>query len=186
MTTVQIPRRAEIVASLRARDGDMCQYPDCNSHIDFTLKDGPFEATIDHWMPQWWGRQEGWTEDEIWDLSNLKLMHKRCNAKKGDAIPNEDGTLPERPMSKFRYRRDKRATRAGLCEVCNNGHNLAMDEVCSSCGGNAQAFPRWAKMKANECDHAAFWCWACSIGGIPRPSAVGMALVQGESGEWGE
>src|SRR5690349_17685896 len=84
---IKVPR-AELVADLRERDGDTCQHPDCGRPIDFSITEGPLENTIDHWMPQHYGKSEGWTLAEIWDLSNLKLMHKKCNAKKGDLIPN--------------------------------------------------------------------------------------------------
>lgn len=178
--------RAELLAALRERDGDKCQHPDCGSMLDFSILDGPLEVTIDHWIPQWYGRENDWTYEEIWDLSNLKLMHKKCNAKKGDLLPNEDGTLPEKAVRKFRYRRDKRATRAGFCEVCQNGHNLAADEICASCGGNAQAYPRWAKVKVPDCDHELLWCWACSIGVIERTSTIGIAMRQSDSDELGE
>jgi hypothetical protein len=179
----KIPR-AELVESLRTRDGDVCQYPDCGGPFDFDVIEGPMEVTIDHWIPQYVGRAEGWTMDQIWDLDNLKLMHKKCNAKKGDRIPNEDGTLPPKPQSTFRFRRQKRANRPDKpCEFCDNGHNLSIGEVCAQCGVNAQAFPRWAKMKANECDHAAFWCWACSIGVTPRVGATEMIVLGGEGGD---
>lgn len=178
--------RQEQVDALRARDGDTCKYPGCGEVIDFTIKDGPWEGTIDHWMPQYYGKANGWTQDQIWDLENLVLMHKRCNAKKGDRIPNDDGTLPEKIVRKFRYRRDKRAGRPEFCTECDNGHNLLYGEVCASCGCDAQRFPRSAKVKANECDHELFWCWACSIGVIDRPSSIGTAMRQADSDELGE
>lgn len=182
---IKVPR-ADLVDGLRARDGDLCQYPGCGREIDFEIVDGPWENTIDHWIPQYFGKSEGWTQAEIWDLSNLKLMHKRCNAKKGDLIPNEDGTLPDKPKSTFRFRRQKRAGRPELCAECNNGHDLAADEVCASCGCDAQRFPRWAKVKTQECDHELFWCIWCSIGVIERPSSIGIAMRQADSTELGE
>src|SRR5687767_3100328 len=90
---IKVPR-AQLVADLRTRDGATCQYPGCHESLDFSVVEGPNEVTIDHWIPQYYGKANGWTIEEIWDLSNLKLMHKKCNAKKGDRIPNEDGTLP--------------------------------------------------------------------------------------------
>lgn len=182
-TYVKVPR-AEIVAALRKRDGDTCQHPDCGRIIDFSITDGPSENTIDHWIAQYHGKANGWTMAQIWDLSNLKMMHKKCNAKKGDLIPNEDGTLPPKPQSTFRFRRQKRADRTEACKQCDNGHNLGADELCASCGMTAQRFPRWAKVKAPECDHELFWCWACSIGIIERPCSVGIAMRQGASGEY--
>ena len=178
--------RAELVAQLRARDGERCMHPDCGGILNFEITDGPAEVTIDHWMPHHFGKSNGWTLAEIWALSNLKLMHKKCNAKKGDLIPNEDGTLPPKPKSTFRFRRQKRAGRPDLCDQCDNGHNLAPDEVCANCGCNAQRYPRWAKVPAPECDHELFWCWACSIGIIERPTSIATAMRQGDSTEIGE
>lgn len=176
--------RDELVTHLRTRDGDMCQYPDCDKPLDFEAFEGPMETTIDHWIPQYWGKANGWTTAEIWDLSNLKLMHKKCNAAKGDRIPNEDGTLPPKPMSSFRFRRQKRANRPDApCEVCDNGHNLNIGEVCAQCGCNAQRYPRHAKVKANECDHSIWWCWSCSIGLTPRTGATEMIMLGGEGGD---
>lgn len=178
--------RAELYEALIKRDGMLCQHPDCGNTLDFSVSEGSLEVTIDHWIPQHFGKANGWTWEEIWDLSNLKLMHKKCNAKKGDLIPNEDGTLPEKKARTFRYRRQKRAGRPDLCLSCDNGHNLAVDEVCADCGSDAQRFPRWAKVKYNECDHELMWCWSCSIGVTPRPSSIGTAMRQADADELGE
>ena len=178
--------RAETVAALRARDGRACQHPECGKPLDFkiTEENSPLLPTIDHWIPKSEGVRRGWTYDEIWDLSNLKLMHKCCNAKKGDLLPNEDGTIPEKPSRrKFRYRRDKRAQRPEFCDSCDNGHNLAADEVCAACGANAKRFPRWAKVSYAECDHAIWWCWICSITPEMRTGATEMILIGDEGGD---
>lgn len=190
----KIPR-AELVAGLRKRDGDVCAYPNCTGVLDFTVDYANLpsndvrrkaEPTIDHWYPQYAGKADGWTSEQIWALSNLKLMHKKCNAKKGDLIPNEDGTLPEKVTKTFRYRRDKRASRPDLCGACDNGHSLGVDEICGSCGCDAQRYPRWAKVKTQECDHELFWCIWCSIGVIERPSSIGTAMRHADSDELGE
>lgn len=178
--------RAELIAALRKRDGDRCQHPDCNGALNFSVLDGPQEVTLDHWMPQYFGKAEGWTYEQIWDLSNLKLMHKKCNAKKGDLIPNEDGTLPKKPSSTFKFRRQKRAGRAEACAECDNGHNLTIGEVCANCGCNAQRLPRSAKVRFDECDHELFWCWVCSITPDMRPASIGTAMRQADSDELGE
>ena len=180
--------RQEFIDALTKRDGTACQFPDCGKELDFGVVDenSPWYTTIDHWMPQFYGKNNGWTYDEIWDLSNLKLMHKVCNAKKADRVPNEDGTIPRRKERTFRYRRDKRATRPDLCTVCDNGHNLMVGEICASCGCDAQRFPRWAKVRVQDCDHEVMWCWACSIGVIERPSSIGTAMRQADSDELGE
>jgi hypothetical protein len=182
---VKVPR-ADIIAALIERDGTRCMHPDADHELDFDAKEGPAEVTIDHWYAQWYGKENGWTQAQIWDLSNLRLMCKRHNAKKGDLIPNEDGTLPVKPQSTFRFRRQKRANRGTYCDQCDNGHNLFMGEICASCGGNAQNFPRWAKERAPDCDHSLSWCWACSIGIIERPSSIGIAMRQADSTELGE
>jgi 5-methylcytosine-specific restriction endonuclease McrA len=178
--------RAELVAAMRSRDGDTCQHPDCGRIIDFSVTEGPSEPTIDHWIPQYFGKAEGWTQEQIWDLSNLKMMHKKCNAKKGDLIPFEDGTLHEKPKSTVRFRRQKRAGRPELCVDCDNGHNLFAGEICASCGCDAQRFPRSAKVRFDECDHEILWCWVCSITPDMRPPSIGIAMRQGDSDELGE
>lgn len=182
------PSRTSTIEALRARDGSTCQYPGCGRELDFSIVDenDPGVVTIDHWMPKAEALLMGWTWDQIQDMKNLKLMEKRCNAKKGSLIPNEDGTLPERPAKrKFRYRRQKRAQRPEICTSCNAGRNLGPDEVCASCssGPQPERFPRWAKVSFTECDHELFWCWSCSIGITPRASAEQMIYIQGEGGE---
>lgn len=179
-------QRSELVVLLRERDGDLCAHPDCDKRLDFEIEEGPQLVTIDHVYPQSRAREEGWTYEQIWDMSNLALMHRKCNASKGDMVYREDGTLPEKPQSRFRFRRQKRAGRPELCTECDNGHNLAPDEVCANCGCTAQRFPRWAKVRVQDCDHELFWCWACSIGVIERPSSIGTAMRQADSDELGE
>ena len=176
--------RSELVAALVERDGTKCMFPGCGAELDLTITDGPREVTLDHWIPQWYGKEHGWTREEIWGLDNLFLMEKKCNAKKGERIPNEDGTLPARPQSTFKFRRQKRAGRPELCGECDNGHNLFVGEICANCGCNAQRFPKDAKVRFGDCDHEILWCWVCSITPEMRPASVDTAVLQGESGEW--
>ncbi len=125
------------------------------------------DITFDHWIP----RSRGGT----WDIENLRNTHKRCNAIKGDRMPNADGTIPElERKSQFRTRQQKRCERPELCQRCENGRALGPQESCNVCGSGPmpERFPRWAKAKANECDHDDFWCAWCSIGIIPRKSVV--------------
>lgn len=171
------PARSELVLALIERDGDQCFYCD----RDFSIR----ERTIDHYIPQSWGFANGWTYEQVWDLSNLRLACKPCNAKKGDLLPNEDGTIPRRRDRTFRYRRDKRAMRAEVCTSCNVGRNLGPDEVCASCGSGPmpERWPRWAKVRSNECLHdGIFWCWACATGIVPMRSATETILfgIEGE------
>jgi hypothetical protein len=177
--------RAEIVELLRMRDGDMCQHPDCNSLIDFDLTEGHWQNTIDHWMPQSYGRANGWTEKEIWDLDNLKMMHRKCNAKKGDLIPNPDGTIPAKPTRTWKNRRAKRSQRPEICTACNAGRNLGENEHCRACGSGPQPerLPKWRQMKPSDCDHNEFFCWSCHLNPEIRKSAI-MSLIAGsESSE---
>lgn len=169
MNALAMPR-AERIAALIERDGPNCQFPGCNK---------PFaddsDITFDHWMP----RAAGGT----WDLSNLRLMHKKCNAVKGDRIPNPDGTLPplKREVTLANRRAVRRGSRPEVCTVCESGRKLGPDEQCATCGSGPkpEVFPRWAKMKANECDHELFWCWSCSIGIAPRKAAI-VTVLDGE------
>lgn len=161
------PTRADLVLALIERDGDECRY----CHRDFRER----ERTIDHVYPQSKGFAEGWSYAEVWDLSNLALACKPCNAKKGDQLLDEDGNIPKRTGRTFRYRRDRRANRPDApCATCDNGHNLFIGEHCAQCGVSAQNFPRDAKVRSSECDHAITWCWACSIGVVERKGSLEM------------
>ena len=177
--------RDTIIELLVERDGATCQYPDCGRELDFKVVEGPVETTIDHWLPKSYGLSMDWTWDQIWDMDNLRLMHKKCNAKKGDLIPNADGTIPDRPTKTFRSRRQKRVGRPDICTACSAGRDLARNEMCAVCqhGAAPLRFPRWAKVSSAECDHQMFWCWACSIGIVDRASAESMIYLWGEGGE---
>lgn len=176
--------RDQMVAALVARDGTKCMYPDCDEELDFNAT-GKREVTIDHVYPQSKGYEDGWTFDQVWDLTNLQLMTKACNAKKGDLVYLPDGTLPVKKTRTFKYRRDARAQRPEICNSCNNGRDLEYDQVCASCGSGPQPlrWERWKKMAPRDCDHALFWCPMCGSGVIPRAGATEMILIEGEGGE---
>lgn len=164
MTTIDIrlPRN-EIISILSERDGYFCFL--CNEDFE----EGQ-EPTLDHWIPQ--ARGGGW------EIENLRLAHKRCNALKGDRMPNPDGTLPE-------IRRVSRAVkkvRPTICETCNAGRNLGPEEICEVCGSLPQpyTFPRWAQMRPKECSHSGPWhCWMCTLGFIERTPAI-VDVLDGE------
>jgi hypothetical protein len=161
------PTRSDLVLALIKRDGDHCRY--CKRDFDKR------ERTIDHVYPQRRAYEDGWTYAQVWDLKNLALACKPCNARKSDHLLDENGNIPARKERTFRYRRDKRANRPDQpCVECDNGHNLFIDEVCAACGVSAQQYPRSAKVKAPDCDHAITWCWACSIGITERKGAIEM------------
>ncbi len=180
--TIVKPSRTELVDALWKRDGNLCMHPRCNKPLDRNAE-GSQEVTIDHREPQSWCRDNGWSEEEIWNLTNLNLMHKACNASKSDTRYLEDGTLPVKE-NRFVNRRLARAERPEVCVSCSAGRDLGPDEICASCnsGPMPERFPRWAKMKASDCDHEAFWCAWCSIGVLPRAGATEMIILGNEGG----
>jgi len=161
-------------------------FPGCNEILDFSIVDGPKEPTIDHWYSQSKAYEDGWTYEQVWHPDNLRLMAKKCNAKKGDTIPNEDGTLPERVSRIFKYRRDKRAERPEICSQCNAGRNLDINEWCNACGSGPMParYPKWRQMSPKECDHDLFFCVACTVY-FPekRRSALDSLLIGGNGYE---
>lgn len=187
ITTVKM-QRAEILTSLLLRDGDICMHPDCGREMDIIMVDdvaftdatGKQEVTIDHWIPQSWAFDNGWTMDQVWDLDNLKLMHKACNASKGDLLPNEDGTLPEKPVKSRETRADK-SNRPEVCQACNSGRLVARGQECHVCGSGPmpKSFPQTDKVSPKECDHHKQWCWACSLGLYKRTPAWETVLDAG-------
>jgi hypothetical protein len=155
--------RAETIQALELRDGPNCFHPDCGK--EFKNEE---DKTFDHWIPQ--------SKGGTWDIENLRLMHKRCNALKGDRMPNEDGTLPVlyRELNSAERRAVKHAQRPEICTKCNSGRALGEEDVCETCGSGPmpRTFPQWKKMKSSECDHDLFWCWACTLGFYERPAAI--------------
>lgn len=185
-TTTTYRTRSELIELLVERDGLVCQHPDCGRPLDLDATDDPQLVTIDHREPQSWCRLQGWTDAEIWSLDNLDLMHKKCNASKGHRRYREDGTLEPKPLSRFRYRRQKRAERPEVCTSCSAGRDLGPDEVCASCGSGPlpHRWPRWAKVPSRECLHdGVFWCWACASGVVEIRGATETMLIGGEGGE---
>jgi len=133
------------------------------------------KPTIDHWIPL---SANG--SDEIY---NLRLAHKKCNMLKGDIVPNEDGTIPERvkvPKSDAQ-RKIKKKIKASICHKCNNGRLLGQKDSCKDCGSSAgpKDAPHYLKRKSKDCNHSTFWCWACSMGIVERRGAW-MELMIGE------
>lgn len=166
---ISIPTRVNLLADLEARDGYSCMYPNCK--IKFSKDNLP---TLDHWMPQMWCLAQGWTPDEIWDLSNLKMMHKSCNAKKGHLVPNPDGTLPKRDVKT----KIAKSQRPEFCETCGSGRLLLIGEICDDCGSVPQPIsaPKALQVSPKECDHDNHHCWMCFIGYVPRKSALSRII----------
>lgn len=180
---VKVPR-SELVRQLVARDGLECQFPGANHILDLNITEGPLEPTIDHHIPQWYGKENGWTQEQIWDLSNLKLMCKAHNAKKGERVPNEDGSLPPRVESTFKFRRQKRAQRPEICTSCKSGRLLGPNEWCNACGSgpNPGRYPKWRQMSVRDCDHDLFYCVSCTIWFPEQRRSVIDALITGGNG----
>jgi hypothetical protein len=152
------------ILELIERDGYTCRYPIdvgvfCDKPFD-DGEDGRHSVTIDHIYPQARAKADGWTFEQIWDLSNLQLMGKICNAKKSDLLYNEDGTLPSRGRV-----RTIKLPRPENCDLCLNGRLLFPDEFCELCGSDAQpkAFPTSLQKTPKECDHSTYHCWMCVI-----------------------
>lgn len=147
--------RLEIISILKERDGDHC----------FICKK-PFideNPTIDHWIPKAANGGE--------EISNLRLAHRKCNSIKSDLVPNSDGTIPKRiKKSYYDKKNNKKRILDSLCHVCNNGRKLRENEFCSECGSEPGPYdaPHYLKKPSQHCDHDFHWCWACSIGVVPR------------------
>lgn len=152
------------ILELIERDGYRCMYPVsatefCDKPFD-TDENGRHSVTIDHIYPQARAKVDGWSFEEIWDLTNLQLMGKICNAKKSDLIYNEDGTLPSRGRE-----RTIKLPRPENCDLCLNGRLLFPDEVCELCGSDAQpkAWPTSLQREPKKCDHSTYHCWMCLV-----------------------
>jgi hypothetical protein len=183
VTTIITIDRPTLIRKMRERDGDMCMHPDCGKPLDYGLigTENKMEPTIDHWMPQVWCRENDWSFEQIWDIDNLRMMHKQCNAKKGQLIPNEDGTLPAKTRKEFRYRRDRREARPEICTTCNSGRTLDIDQICNVCGGGPNMpFPTLYKVHPSECPHEGPWsCWSCMLEMDIRTPAI-VSVLDGE------
>lgn len=149
--------RDEVIVLLVKRDGYVCQFPGCA--IPFSDMNPP---TIDHWMPR-----SIFGDDS---LENLKLMHFDCNNRKGNIVPNDDGTIDIKSKAK-----GPKIKKPEICESCMAGRMLGEDEICNSCGSGPQPYgtPRYKQRKPKNCGHdEKSHCWACWIGIVPRKSGI--------------
>ena len=164
--------RNAILAALIERDGLICVYP--NEEHPVSLEDtGPDEVTIDHRHPQAWCLKNGWTDEQIWDMSNLQILCRRHNARKGDRLYRDDGTLEPRTRDlKIKIPRPEH------CDVCESGRLLLDGEVCEYCGSHPQplSFPKYAQRRPKECDHSIYHCFMCVVGFVPRVPASATAF----------
>ena len=166
--------RAEASAFCIARDGDVCQMPGCKTPTVFPNSN---PRTLDHIHP----RAKGGTDD----VSNLCIMHQKCNNMKGDRlwVVDEFGVKTLEPLP---YKEPKsQVIKRPPMECCNEGHDLGPEEVCGVCGSLPQPykFPKWAQMDSKDCDHSVFHCKWCVIGLYPRTPASIEALVEYDGAE---
>jgi len=154
--------RDEIVKILRKKYGWSCFHPSCL--IEFNETD---EVTIDHWIPL--------SRGGTWDIKNLRLMHKRCNALKSDTMPNADGSLP----SRVRDDKSRTAVKAEICDTCMSGRLLLPEEECPDCGSGPQpaTAPKTLQRKPKECDHDKYHCWVCFLDPDIRVSSLKHLLI---------
>lgn len=143
-----------VILQLTNRDGYRCMFPGCT--LPFSEKDPP---TIDHWYPLSIFGDES--------LENFRLMHFKCNNKKGNIIPNEDGTLD------IMVRRPKisKQRRPIICNLCLSGRILIKGETCPVCNSGPQPpiFHTSMKKLPAHCPHSGdHWCRHCCIGIIKR------------------
>jgi hypothetical protein len=149
--------KKEKVNKIIERDGYFCYI--CKNK--FGKKEKP---TIDHWIPL--------SKGGTWDLSNLRLAHRECNIWKGDRLPNQDGSVPEKEQrrSGLRQKRVNKKTRKRVCKICNSGRMLYPGQACPTCYSEPEPknFPGWAKKKPSECDHKVYHCFSCFLGFTKR------------------
>lgn len=174
------PPRQSMVDALIERDGLRCTYPDC-PHPEEFKEEGRWSVSIDHTVPVSHGRANGWTEEEIWDLSNTTLMHVICNSNKSDRLYDENGVLAPKPsdLRPLHQRRADKSSRVPVCETCMSGRLLLEGEVCYDCGSGPQpsTLPRYLQVPPKECSHG--WglnpeksCWRCFLGFVERRPAI--------------
>lgn len=149
--------RSEAVEYLLKTWGNKCMYPGCTLPFD-SAKHG---MTIDHHYPQVRAREDGWEEESIHGIDNLRLMGKSCNSKKSDFIIDEEGKLPS-----FDRPKRMKVIRPDLCRDCNNGRLVYPGEHCDVCGSGPRpmAAPGVFKRKPKQCSHTypehCALCWA--------------------------
>lgn len=168
--------RQEVIDLLTERDGFACQFPGCTEPMTDT---GNHMVTLDHIHPQALARAQGWTEEQINDLSNLQLMGKRCNARKGHLTYDEDGNLP---LKRREPRAVAKSHRPAVCDTCASGRLLFPGEECYDCGSGPQpaVAPKATQKSPKECTHAGYdHCWMCYLGFVERGSALNN-LITGE------
>lgn len=151
----------EVIDALIERDGDFCQFYDC-PYDRYKFSDNNFRS-IDHHVPRSRGGEDS--------MVNFRLMHFKCNNRKGDRLYLPDGTLEPLPLKPERSNTIKRDP----CTKCNEGRALSKGQVCPVCGSGPQPFnsPGYSQKKVKDCSHSGEdHCWACFTGLIERETAL--------------
>lgn len=163
--------RQEQIDILTERDGYVCMFPGCEEPL---AESGKHMVTIDHIFPQMLAKADGWTYDQINDISNLQLMGKTCNARKGHLLPDASGNFAVKPVEV----KIAKTERPAVCETCYAGRILLPGEECFDCGGGPQpaVAPASLQKKPKDCDHSDYHCWMCFLDFIPRKRALDRLL----------
>lgn len=177
--------RQDIIDALTERDGLSCRYPGEEHALD-PNGTGHNLISIDHWVPQAYGKANGWTFEEINALENLRLFCRRHNSLKGERLPNPDGTLPPRAedLRPVHQRRADKSSRADMCDTCMSGRLLLVDDVCPDCGRDEpqpRVLPKYLQVSPKECSHGwgknpELYCWSCWLGYDERRPAIESVL----------
>lgn len=152
-----------LIVNIALRDGPNCFLCD----EEFT-EDDP--QTLDHWIPI--------SKGGTWDISNLRNMHRRCNALKSDTMPIDDYTVIIKSRDpRSRRRAEKRNGRPIVCTLCESGRLLLIGEECGLCGSGPQpaTAPRTLQTSPSQCDHDIWHCRECFV---DNPSLRQSAIVR--------
>jgi hypothetical protein len=169
MQSEQFKTKSELVEAVAEMWGYFCFLPICQG--DFTEED---PASLDHWRPL--------SKGGTWDISNLRLMHRRCNAIKSDTLPiNEYEVIIKDRAPRARRRADKRSGRPIVCSLCESGRLLLPGEECGLCGSGPQpaTAPRTLQTSPSECNHSTFHCRECFVENPSLRDGATMSLIIG-------
>ena len=167
--------REELIPALFAAYGETCFYCDKDFNDDYN------PVTVDHYIPVYECKRLGLSSEETHGIDNLRPACKKCNSKKANLVPLEDGTLPSRRPNRFE-RRAAKAQRKDVCDTCMSGRILLFGEECPDCGSGPQpaSFPTAYKKEPKDCSHG--WddpqdfCWFCMLGFVDRRPAIETVL----------
>lgn len=166
--------RQETIDLLRKRDGYVCMFPGCDEALS---ESGKHMVTVDHIYPQFLAKADGWTYAQINDLSNLQLMGKTCNARKGHLLPDANGNYDVKPVEI----KIPKADRPAICDTCYSGRILLLGEECYDCGSGPQParWPTSLQKRPKDCDHSTFHCFMCVAYEPDLRVSATMRLIEG-------